>query len=330
MDKSELRLDPLTREWTIFNENRAVSPVLGTAAYAPLAPSPFRAGDERFASHALYQSGDSQGWKVRVVPNRAPVLAIEADHSMRESGIHRHIGGFGAHEIVVEDPGDRRFSDLDAREVAAVVEAWRSRIEDLMRDPRMISFTVIKNEGAAAGQVVNHSISQIVALGLIAPALRRKLNAARTHFAGHGTSLFADILAEELKSGGRVVFENEGFVVFCPYAAQTPFEMAIWPKRQTIDFHRITQDEVRQLGEALHIAVSQMNRALGSPAYHFTLTTAPALGSHEEWPDIERTFCWHMNLLPRINPTGGLEIATGCHVNGVWPEVAAEFLRGLQ
>jgi hypothetical protein len=28
-----------------------------------------------------------------------------------------------------------------------------------------------------------------------------------------------------------------------------------------------------------------------------------------------------------LRPGGGFELATGCHVNGVWPEVAAEYLR---
>ena len=30
MDKTELRLDPLTRDWTIFNESRALPPVNGS------------------------------------------------------------------------------------------------------------------------------------------------------------------------------------------------------------------------------------------------------------------------------------------------------------
>jgi UDPglucose--hexose-1-phosphate uridylyltransferase len=327
MDKSELRLDPLTREWTIFNENRAIPPSLARTDGANLAPSPFCAGDERFASHSLYQSNRRDGWQVRVVPNRTPVLAIEADPAMKEAGIFRSIGGFGAHEIVIEDPGTRNFSELDAQEVSLVAEAWRSRIEDLMRDGRMLSFSVVKNEGAAAGQVVNHSISQIVALGLVAPTLRRKLNSAREYFTTHGTSIFADILAGEQKAGARVVFENNGFVVFCPYAARTPFELSIWPKRQCADFHKVTQDEVGQLGEALHKATGMVNRALETPAFHLMLTTAPSIGARDEWPDTGSSFCWHVDILPRLHPVSTLELATGCHINGVWPEEAAAFLR---
>lgn len=323
MDKSELRQDPLTREWTILNENRATFPV--RADEVELQPSPFGAGLERFASHSLFQSGDGHGWKVRVVPNRVPVFALEGDAGLHEVGLFSRVGGFGAHEIVVEDPGGRRLFEMDSAQVAQVAEAWRVRIEDLTRDGRMSSFSVFKNEGRAAGQTIAHSISQIVAMGIVAPALRRKLDSAQAYFAAHQRSLFADILAGE---SSRVVFENAGFVVFCPYASRSPFELAIWPKRHNADFHRITADEVGQLGDALRRAVAGLHAALEGAPYQLALTTAPARNVHsEEWPGLDSEFCWHVNLLPRLSPTGGIEVATGCHVNGVWPEVAADFLR---
>ena len=323
MDKAELRQDPLTREWTIFNENRTVLSPRDEAA--EFQPSPFGAGLERFAPHSIFQSGDGHGWKVRVVPNRAPVFALEGVAGLLEVGLFSRVGGFGAHEIVVEDPGGRRFFELDSAQVAQVVEAWRVRIADLMRDGRLTSFSVIKNEGRAAGQTIAHSLSQIVAMGMIAPALRQKLDSAKEYFAAHRRSLFADVLAAE---SGRVVFENAGCVVFCPYAARSPFELAVWPKRHGADFHRITADEVGQLGDAIRRAVAGLHTALGGAAFHLVLTTAPARNAHsEEWPGLDAEFCWHVNLLPRLQPTGGIEVSTGCHVNGVWPEVAADFLR---
>src|SRR5436305_1661933 len=74
MDKTELRLDPLTRDWTIFNENRALPPIAGPVPGEALAPSPFHAGLERFASHTLHHAAGDFGSQVRVVPNRMPIL----------------------------------------------------------------------------------------------------------------------------------------------------------------------------------------------------------------------------------------------------------------
>src|SRR5262245_50189605 len=121
MDKTEWRLDPLTREWTIFNESRALPPSCPPADAEPLAASPFRAGFERYAPHTLHHESGPHGWQVRVVPNRAPILRVEGDHAQTSDGIYERLDGIGAHEIVIEDPADRRFDELPASDLARVL-----------------------------------------------------------------------------------------------------------------------------------------------------------------------------------------------------------------
>ena len=179
------RLDPLTRDWTIFNENRALPPASGSILGEPLAPSPFRAGLECLAPHTLHHDSGDFGWQVRVVPNRMPILGIEGDCTPQRDGLYEHLGGVGAHEIVVEDPGERRFEELPVSDIARVIRAWAVRLEDLMRDQRLRALTVFKSVGRAAGQTVAHSISQIFAVTVVPPILRRKLRHAREHFSLH-------------------------------------------------------------------------------------------------------------------------------------------------
>src|SRR6185369_1331250 len=137
------------------------------------------------------------GWQVRVVPNRAPILRVEGDHTHASEGPYDRLDGVGAHEIVIEDPGTRRFEDLPTVELTKVLSAWRARIEDLMHDLRLRSFTVVKDVGRAAGQSIAHSLSQVFAMAVVPSALRRKLEFARDYYAMKERSLFADILAEE-------------------------------------------------------------------------------------------------------------------------------------
>ncbi len=331
MDKTEWRMDPLTREWTIFNESRALPPACGGAEDGPFVQSPFRAGLEHYAPYGIHQEGGPHGWQVRVVPNRAPILRVEGDHHHTSDGVYERLDGVGAHEIVIEDPGTRRFEDLPVPDLARVLGAWRARIEDLMRDLRLRSFTVVKDIGRAAGQSIGHSLSQVFATAIIPSALRQKLESARDYYAARERSIFGDILAEEKRKGARIVFENAGYVVFCPYAARGPFELAIWPKRQSPDFHHTNHEELGQFAEAIRHGLLRLRRALGNPAWHFMLTTAPSRTLHAgEWPTIEDDFRWHASILPRLYPTGGFELSTGCHVNGVWPEVAADFLRAQE
>jgi UDPglucose--hexose-1-phosphate uridylyltransferase len=328
MDKTEFRCDPLTQEWTIFNESRAVPPDVSSAREETYAPSPFRAGLERYAPHTLHHENGACGWQVRVVPNRVPILRVEGDHQPNGESFYRHLDGIGAHEIVIEDPGDRHFEDLSSAEMAKVLHAWRARIEDLMRDGRMRAFTVVKEVGRMAGQTVSHSLSQVFALAIVPPALRQKVERAQTYLDVRGASLFADLIEEEQRRAIRVVSENASFLAFCPYASRAPFELAVWPKRQRADFHRISAEELVLLAEVLRDVLQRLNRALNYPPYQLTLTTAPSRPpSGDEWSSMEDAFRWHLAITPRLRPLSGFESATGCHVNAVFPEVAADFLR---
>lgn len=330
MDKPELRLDPLTRDWTIFNEGRALPPVFGSVRDEKLPPSPFRSGMERFASHALHHSESDFGWQVRVVPNRVPIFRVEGDSNVQGDGLYERLDGVGAHEIIVEDPGDRSLEDLAPAEIARVIQAWIARIDDLMRDGRLRAFTVVRSVGRAAGQKVGHSLSQLIAMAVVPPVLRRKLRHAREHFALKKQNLFADIIAHEQRIGSRVVHENADFLVFCPYASSSPFELAVWPRRQCADFHRITEGEIASLAATLRLSLRKINRALDHPSCHFMLTTAPSRAGRCDGTDtVGEDFRWHIAIVPGLRPVESIEIATGCHVNGVWPEVAAEFLRSL-
>ncbi|MEO6787708.1 MAG: hypothetical protein ABI318_16390 [Chthoniobacteraceae bacterium] len=330
MDKTELRLDPLTRDWTIFNESRALPPVTASVRDDVLAESPFRAGLEHFAAHALHHSAGESGWQVRVVPNRLPVLRVEGDSKPQADGLYEHLDAVGANEIVIEDPGSRTLEELPPGAMAQVIRAWAVRIEDLMRDVRLRAFAVVKSVGRAAGQTVAHSLSQILAMAIVPPALRRKLRHAHEHFVLRKRSLFADIIEHERRNASRVVHENADFFVFCPYAAAAPFELAIWPKRQCPDFHRITHDEEVSLADALGLALRKLNRAINYPPYHLTLTTAPSRAlSVDDWETLDHDFRWHITITPVLHPPNALPVATGCHVNGIWPEVAADYLRSL-
>ena len=328
-----MRLDPLTEEWTLFSDARAVQPASPSVleGHEPTAADPFLAGLEEYVLHTLYQGNDPHGdWRVRVVPNRAPVLRVEGDHSRHGDGFYDRMDGVGAHEVVVESPDARALEELEPVHIEQVIKAWSARIQDLMRDVRLRTFSVVKAVRKPAGALVPHALSQIVAMAVIPARLKRKLEITRSFYNVKKRSIFADILAEEVRVGKRIVYENHGFCVFCPYASRAPFELAIYPKRQTADFHTIAPDEIVQLADALKTALLKLNRALDHAPYQLALTTAPTRTRRpDQWFSLGQDFRWHIEILPRLYPASPLEIATASWVNGVWPEVAAEYLRAI-
>lgn len=330
MDKSEMRLDPLTQAWTIFSAARPIPPAFGSVLDEPPRQSPFVAGAEHLTGPTLHAT-PTPNWRVRVVPNRAPMLRVEGDSSRRADGFYDHMDGVGAHEVIIEDSGPNAFEELPLGQIEQIITAWKMRMLDLMKDTRMRSFTIVKDVGTPAGGRVRHSVSQLLAMATITPLLQRKLQTARAFYETRKRSIFEDILHEEIRTGARLVYENNGFTVFCPYASRAPFELAIYPKRQCPDFHGLSTQETSQLADVLKTALRKLNRALDHPPYNLMLFTAPTRSSRgDHWTTLERDFRWHIEILPRLYIRGGVELATGCWLNSVWPEVAATHLRSIE
>jgi UDPglucose--hexose-1-phosphate uridylyltransferase len=336
MDKTEMRLDPLRQTWTLFSGERVVKPALLARKDAEDASghfSPFSAGREHLTPPALHTANapGSDAWQVRVIPNRAPALRVEGDPSRHADGFYDHMDGVGAHEIIIEDPGTGSIEDQPRPVISQIVLAWKLRMLDLMHDTRMRAFFIIKNSGAAAGAAYPHSISQLIVMAVIPPALTQKLEVSRAFYEKKKRSIFEDILTDEVRAASRLVYENNGFAVLCPYASRTPFEMVIYPKRQCADFHGITDQEIAQFADVLKISTMKMNRALDRPAYNFLLFTAPTRSTRRDyWNTLDKDFRWHAEIIPRVDYNGGFELATGCHINTVWPEIAADYLRKIE
>ena len=49
-------------------------------------------------------SPNTDGWTVRVVPNKFPALGIEGDLNRQAEGMFDKMNGIGAHEVIVETP----------------------------------------------------------------------------------------------------------------------------------------------------------------------------------------------------------------------------------
>jgi UDPglucose--hexose-1-phosphate uridylyltransferase len=119
----------------------------------------------------------------------------------------------------------------------------------------------------------------------------------------------------------RVVYENEHFIVFCPFASRVAFETWIVGKRANPYFERITEAEKFAAGEALQKALFAIYQGLNDPPYNFYIHTAPCDG--KEYPHYQ----WHIEILPHTAVWGGFEFSTGIEISTIQPEAAAAYLR---
>jgi UDPglucose--hexose-1-phosphate uridylyltransferase len=338
---SEIRQDAVVGRWVIVATERTRRPNEFAGAGTPPpepAVDPFAEGNEHLTPpeiRAVRPTGsppNSPGWRVRVVPNRFPVLRIEGSLDKEGEGIYDRMSGIGAHEVIIETPKTgQEIEEQPLEHIAEVVGIWRARITDLLRDERFRYILVFKNHGAQAGATLSHSHSQIIALPVTPKTVKEKLVGAQAYFEHKERNIFADILRQELKDGRRIVYQNGAFVCYCPYASRFPFELCIMPRRQCADFHRILDTELLPLADVLKSSLLRLRSGLNRPQYNVVLHTAPArYPKRGYWSTVDQDFRWHLEITPRLTQIAGFEMGTGFYVNPVMPEEAAQFLKDVE
>jgi UDPglucose--hexose-1-phosphate uridylyltransferase len=292
---------------------------------------------------------DTPGWTTRVVPNLYPALGGDAGASPsvprgdegRRAGVGAEAGAFasggdpllasrragepdlfaarpagGAHEVIVSSPRHATaLSELSDGEVAGAVEAWRARMRAHAEHPYV---QLIVNEGGGAGASLEHTHAQLYAMPFVPAAVareRERAGAYRERTAGGG--LLADVLAEEVRRGERLVAIDDEAALICPWASRCPFEMRLLPRAASPSFADDTVGAA-MLASGLRLLAERLG---GSPDLNLWVRTAPR--------GDPQGFHWHIDIAPRLSVRAGFELGTGVDINIYPPERAAADLREL-
>jgi len=336
----DLRKDPLIGRWVIIATDRSKRPsefVSPPVEVSDPSKDPFAEGNEHltppeiFAFRNPHSKPNGPGWQVRVVPNKFPALRVEGELGKEGQGMYDKMNGIGAHEVIIETPNPNLQLEQQPLEgVARVIETYKLRMTDLLRDGRFRYTLIFKNFGRQAGATLPHPHSQLIATPVTPKRVKEKLTGAMQYFNYKDRSLFEDLLRQEIRDGSRLVYENTGFVAFCPFASRFPFEVTILPRRQTAYFYDIQPDEILQFADALKVTLMKLAKALNQPQYNYIIHTAPVRYAHHGyWATIDQDFRWHVEILPRLTLIAGFEVGTGFYINPTPPEDAAKYLREI-
>ena len=323
----ELRIDPLTGLRVIVAGERGSRP----GAFLDVAPrpaidpetDPFAAGNEDRTPPEVYSLPDDGSWRVRVVPNLYPALSENGGSEAAgdplaggrgEPDLFASTPAVGAHEVVVNAPDPvTSLADLSPEQVETAMSVWRER----MRAHSGAAYVhLIVNEGKEAGASLPHTHAQLYALPFVPAAVARE----RERFTAYsdrtqGRNLLEDVVQEEVRRRERVVAIDGEAVAIAPFAARAPFHVLLAPRRPAARF----ADDGPLGGRLLHEVLNRLRAALGSlPPLNMWVRTAPRDAV---------SFCWRIEIMPRLAQLAGLEIGTGVHLNVLAPEDAARRLR---
>ena len=116
----ELRKDPVIGRWVIISTERGRRPssFQSVASATDAVMCPFCPGNERATPPEIMAYRDSHsepkapGWRLRVTPNKYPAPKVEGSLTPEPVGMYDRMNGVGAHEVIIETPGDSAASPL--------------------------------------------------------------------------------------------------------------------------------------------------------------------------------------------------------------------------
>jgi len=310
---SELRMDLVSGDWVVIATGRAKKP----KAFKKEKRILEKTSDKNcpFCKIVKDQS-------VVVIPNKFPAFLPHPElNEQTEGRLYKKMNAVGFHEVVITQNHRKQIAQFSVEQVKEVFDVYQERYLDLMPKKFVNHISIFHNHGQEAGASIVHPHSQIITTPLIDIDLQKALLRSQNYYKKDKRCIYCEMNKWERKFKKRIVFENKGFLVVCPFASKTAFQVIVSPKKHFSYFERTKEEEKWELAEAFQAALSKLYKGLGDPAYNFYLHTAPSDGQNHDY------YHWHWTILPKTSTWAGFEIGTRMEISTIEPEKAAEYLR---
>ena len=314
---SELRWNPVLREWTATATHRMDRPQL-PENWCPFCPGSGKVPEE-YDVH-IY----SNDFPTFVTPPYTPIVEGTELFQVRPS--------VGVCDIVLYTPEhNTTLAQLPVDHIVKLIRLWKARYEELAAREEIHYVFEFENKGEVIGVTMPHPHGQIYAFPFIPPKIQTELDSAKAHFGRTGRCLFCDVIAEERKDGRRILGENEGFLLVLPFYARFPYEVHIFSRRHLQDFSQFEEREIRSLAEILKFILLKYDNLYGfSFPYMMVIHQGPTDGGEYDY------FHFHIEFYPpyrsatKLKYLAGCESGAGTFINDSSPEEKAELLRATE
>jgi len=339
---SELRQDPVSGDWIVISPKRAKNHLqnLGNVKRikTPINGCPFEnpqkngSGEPIFV-YPLVADNKHSKWEVMVVKNKYPVLTHPPTLTLRQTGknacaknfkkgLYSVIEGIGYHDLVITSDHHKNFAHLNNKNANLVFQAFRDRYLMLIDDSCLAYISIFHNWGKKAGASIYHPHYQIIALPVVPPDVEHSLRGSARYFQKFKKCVHCEMIKYEKKEKKRIVYENQGAIVFAPFISREPFELRVFPKKHLPCFENTSNEDLSWMVEALQKSLIKIEKRLKDPDYNFFIHTAPILEKNKY-----KNYHWHIEIQPKISISAGFELGTGIEITVINPDEAAKILK---
>lgn len=347
---SQLRLDPLTREWVTVASHRQSRTFMPAAEDNPLAPSrPGHLTEIPASDYDVVVFENRFPSFARTVPD---LTAIDASTGLApgtgpdgpghggpregaggdlDGGLVARRPGFGRCEVICFSPDSRAsFRELPPRRVRTILEAWADRTTALSAMAGVEYVFCFENRGVEIGVTLTHPHGQIYGYPFLPPTAQRLLDAAVDHHAATGRVLYADLLAAELAAGVRVVAQSAHWVAFVPAAGRWPVEVHLAPRVSVPDLPALSEDQRADFAGLYLDVLDRLDALYDAPLpYIAAWRQAPVHAGRDAWGLHLQLFSIRRSA-DKLKYLAGSESGMGAFISDVVPEAVAQRLREVR
>lgn len=319
---SELRWDPVLREWVVTATHRLERTFKPPADFCPLCPTT----NSSFPTEIPRDAFD-----IAVFENKFPSFRRDApDPAVEGTALSPVRKAQGICEVVVYSPDHHlSMSGLGVERIDDLIAVWTDRHRELGGREYVDYVLIFENRGEEVGVTLHHPHGQIYASPFIPPRVERELQSAREHMQKTGHCLFCDIITDERRDGRRIVAENGRLVAFVPFYAHFPYEIHVMPKKHAGSLLEFDGESRHDLAEMLKLVTCKYDSLFGRPMpYMLILHQEPTDGNRHDY------YHFHIEFYPLLRSAGklkylaGSESGGGTFINDTLPEEKAAELRG--
>ena len=319
-----LRQNIITGDWVVIAPGRAKRP----DDFVHPRPEPTKKKKE--CPFCIGSDGYKDNTKIRidceniyVIENKFPAF-YDTESSTRSyypEDFYRERLSVGKHEVVVIKEHNTSLTKFSKSLTSEMFFAILERYKDIKKDEQVFSITPIYNHGPEAGASIEHPHAQIFASGIIANTVNREMDGAERYFGVNGACVFCDIIKHEKKEKKRIVYENDYFLAFCPYASKFPFNVWVIPKKHESQFENSSKNQINEFADATMEVLYSLERIIPGLPLNMHICTLPTTLENSEF------YHWYLEITPRLTLFGGFELGSGVIINVIPPEKAAEYLK---
>ncbi len=327
------RFNPLINEWVLVSPHRAKRPWQGqneTVATEALpkydstcylCPGNVRANgvnNPKYDSSFVFEN-DFAAMKQEEI-----IFEEDIKHTFfkakPEQGISRVVCFSPRHDLTLPE--------MDLAGIENIIRTWQKEYTDLGSIKYINHVQIFENKGSVMGCSNPHPHGQIWAQSSLPTQVEKTHNSLKSYYDKNKRTLLEDYLQAELKSGDRIVIENDLFVALVPFWAIWPYETMILSKRAISKITDFTDEEVSAYASILKELTTKYDNLFSTSfPYSSGIHQAPTDGfDHPEWH-------FHMHFYPPLLRSATVKkFMVGYEMLGesqrdITPEKSAEILR---